>query len=117
MSDTDRDTTYVGQVKWFNHKAGYGFITLIGDTLGLELNDEDIFVHHTALQTKENNYKYLTEGEYVWFKKESTKKNDHKYQASNVIGCFNKQLLCEVRQNNRNNNDEWKTVKDKSSSN
>ena len=39
MGDTDRDTTYVGQVKWFNHKAGYGFITLIGDTLGLELND------------------------------------------------------------------------------
>ncbi len=118
MSDTDRDTTYVGQVKWFNNKAGYGFITLLGDTLGLQLNNEDVFVHHTALTTQENNYKYLIEGEYVWFNKEETTKNNHNFQATNVTGCFSSKLLCEVRQSNRNNNDEWKTVKkEKKSSN
>ena len=36
---------FTGRVKWFNNKAGYGFITITdGDRSG-----SDIFVHHSAI--------------------------------------------------------------------
>ena len=47
----------VGTVKWFNSERGFGFI-------GRE-NDEDVFVHHTAIQGE--GYKSLDEGERVEF--------------------------------------------------
>ena len=34
-----------GRVKWFNNKAGYGFITISSD----EQSGEDVFVHHSAI--------------------------------------------------------------------
>ncbi|HOV91033.1 MAG TPA: cold shock domain-containing protein [Syntrophorhabdaceae bacterium] len=46
-----------GTVKWFNDSKGFGFITKDDGT--------DIFVHHTAIQTK--GFKSLTKGEAVRF--------------------------------------------------
>ena len=50
-----------GRVKWFNNKAGYGFVTV---TNGHHL-DKDIFVHHSAINVSSEQYKYLVQGEYV----------------------------------------------------
>jgi CspA family cold shock protein len=47
----------VGTVKWFNDARGYGFIAREGD--------EDVFVHHTAIQGE--GYKSLDEGQRVEF--------------------------------------------------
>ena len=33
-------------VKWFNNKAGYGFLTFVAE----DQTTEDIFVHHTEIQ-------------------------------------------------------------------
>ena len=44
-----------GKVKWFDNKKGFGFITDEGG--------QDIFVHHTAIQSK--GYRTLNEGETV----------------------------------------------------
>ena len=44
-----------GRVKWFNNKAGYGFITI---TDGFRL-DTDIFVHHSIINVENQQYKYL----------------------------------------------------------
>ena len=57
---TDR---LLGRVKWFNNRAGFGFVTVLDG----EKKDEDVFVHHSALKTDEQQYKYLVSGEYVEF--------------------------------------------------
>ena len=46
-----------GTVKWFNNDKGYGFIK--------RETGEDVFVHHTAIQT--SGYRTLNEGERVEF--------------------------------------------------
>ena len=47
-----------GKVKWFDNKKGYGFIEQDGV-------EEDIFVHHTAIQGE--GFKTLSQGEDVEF--------------------------------------------------
>ena len=46
-----------GKVKWFDNKKGFGFI--LGDA------GQDVFVHHSAIQS--TGYKTLNEGESVTF--------------------------------------------------
>jgi len=85
-----------GVVKWFNNSAGYGFITVCD---GSRKND-DIFVHHSALLTSKEQYKYLVQGEYVDFDLvETTDKSDHQWQAGNVSGVDTGSLMCETRNN------------------
>lgn len=100
VSDNFKDTAivdwrYTGRVKWFNVKHGYGFITPV-KTHGEQLN-EDIFVHHTSITVGVDQYKYLTEGEYVDFNLEKTESGDHEYHAVDVTGIAREFLLCETR--------------------
>ncbi len=60
-----------GTVKWFSNEKGYGFITREGG--------DDVFVHHTAIQTE--GYRSLTEGQKVEFE---VVQGDKGLQASNV---------------------------------
>lgn len=91
MSETMR----TGQVKWFNAKKGFGFIsTTDGDeTL-------DVFVHHNGIQVGSEQYKYLVQGEYVSFTLTDLEEGDHKHQASNVTGLSGGKLMCEIRNEN-----------------
>ena len=82
----------IGCVKWFNNKAGYGFISLIdGDQVGKE-----IFVHHSGIGVNEQQYKYLVQGEYVEFVLSSTHGGQHEFQAVNVTGIKGGKLMCET---------------------
>ena len=86
-----------GRVKWFNNKAGYGFITVTqGDHKG-----EDVFVHHTAIVVAQEQYRYLVQGEYVEFELCMVSEGDHKCQAGNVQGIDNGKLMCETRLDSR----------------
>tara|TARA_B110000977_G_C10964393_1_gene449847 strand:- start:667 stop:1026 length:360 start_codon:yes stop_codon:yes gene_type:complete len=76
----------IASVKWFNHKAGYGFLT------DLE-SDSDVFVHHNGIQTGDNVYKTLTTGEYVEFS--TTQDKTGKTLAVEVTGIRGGKLLCE----------------------
>lgn len=113
----DTSKRYSGKVKWFNNKAGYGFITLnSSNPLDEELNNSDIFVHHSVINVKTEQYKYLVQGEYVELSLIPAK-NQYKYQASNVSGVGGGNLLCESRYLNDNhkyksNNpqEEWSKV-------
>ena len=83
----------VGRVKWFNNKAGYGFITVTdGDRSG-----SDIFIHHSSIQVENQQYKYLVQGEYVEFYLVRTTSTEHEWQASNVHGINGGKLMCETR--------------------
>lgn len=89
-----------GRVKWFNNKAGYGFLTVEnGDDV------EDVFVHHSALRTSEEQYKYAVEGEYVEFVMSPADSENHKWQASDVTGLDGGPLLCETRNARRQRDD------------
>ena len=83
----------VGRVKWFNNKAGYGFITVAdGDRAG-----SDVFVHHSGVMVGNEQYKYLVQGEYVSFKFDHTPGGKHEYQAGDVSGINGGKLMCETR--------------------
>ena len=47
VSSSDENSSAVtrGRVKWFNNRAGYGFITVSSG----EHKNEDVFVHHSAV--------------------------------------------------------------------
>jgi CspA family cold shock protein len=83
-----------GRVKWFNNKAGYGFVTVTDGSR----SGSDIFVHHTAINVSEQQYKYLVQGEYVQFSLSSTPSGNHEFQATNVLGINGGKLMCETRQ-------------------
>lgn len=85
-----------GVVKWFNNKAGYGFLTLMVDGQ----TSEDIFVHHSEIQVGKDQYKYLVQGEYVEFVL-STDAGEHKCLATAVRGVNGGKLMCETRNETR----------------
>jgi cold shock CspA family protein len=87
----------IGQVKWFNNKAGYGFVTVRDG----EYADKDIFAHYSALRVTTSQYKYLMEGEYVEFDLVKTEGGKHEYQATDISGIKGGGLMCETRNANR----------------
>ena len=91
-----------GRVKWFNNRAGFGFVTVLdGDK-----KDEDVFVHHSGIQVSSEQYKYLVQGEYVSFALRESDNDDHPYQAGDVRGVLGGWLMCETRNANRSSRDE-----------
>ena len=92
-SATASAPSILGRVKWFNNKAGYGFITVTdSDRAG-----SDIFVHHSGVRVDSEQYKYLVQGEYVTFKLDHTPGGAHEYQAGDVSGINGGKLMCETR--------------------
>tara|TARA_Y100000591_G_C21853784_1_gene713475 strand:- start:5687 stop:6112 length:426 start_codon:yes stop_codon:yes gene_type:complete len=98
MTSGTSDKKEIGQVKWFNNKSGFGFITVVkGDHLG-----EDVFVHHSDLFVSEEQYRYLIAGEYVEFEisdiaDSESSDTTHKFKAVKVSGVCSGKLMCEVR--------------------
>ena len=91
--ETNSAERLTGRVKWFNNKAGYGFITVTdGSKTG-----SDIFVHHSAISVLNQQYKYLLQGEYVEFSLVNVKNSTHECQAAVVCGIKGGKLMCETR--------------------
>ena len=90
---TTSDERLIGRVKWFNNKAGYGFVTVTdGPRSGT-----DFFAHHSAIGVANQQYKYLVQGEYVEFSVATTQNSNHEFQASNISGINGGKLMCETR--------------------
>ena len=87
----------IGQVKWFNNKSGFGFITVCE---GGEYAGKDIFVHFTAVNVSDSQYRYLVQGEYVEFDVSKPERGEHEFHATNVSGVKGGSLMCETRRLN-----------------
>jgi len=94
--DFDESTSYTGRVKWFNNKAGYGFITVCRSSEGDRVGD-DVFVHHSGVKVASEQYKYLVQGEYVDFTLRKSDSGAHPFQASDLTGVAGGKLMCETR--------------------
>jgi CspA family cold shock protein len=89
---------FTGRVKWFNNKAGYGFVTVTdGSNAG-----KDVFVHHTSIKVDSEQYKYLVQGEYIEFTLSAANgEGGHEFQAGDVSGIKGGKLMCETRRETR----------------
>ena len=90
---TSEDTTYIGRIKWFNNKKGFGFLSNCE-------TEEDVFIHHSGIKLNEatlnsdvNVFKTVIEGEYVSYQKKIDEEN--RTVAKNVTGVLGGILLCE----------------------
>ncbi|MCP4267116.1 MAG: cold-shock protein [Candidatus Brocadiaceae bacterium] len=63
-----------GTVKWFNDKKGFGFISIE--------DGEDIFVHHTAIES--DGFRTLEEGDKVEFEIVKGDKGDKAEQVKKI---------------------------------
>ena len=91
--ETNSASRLTGRVKWFNNKAGYGFVTITdGDKSGM-----DIFVHHSSINVSNQQYKYLVQGEYIEFKLINVENSTHECQAADIGGIKGGKLMCETR--------------------
>ena len=93
-ADTNEQVRVIGQVKWFNTKTGYGFIT----TREGEHAGKDIFTHFSSIQVNDSQYKYLVQGEYVELSVIKSTTGNHEYQPANVTGIKGGGIMCEIRQ-------------------
>jgi len=99
MSTTAAETTtteitaglrHTGCVKWFNNKAGFGFITMV------DASSKDIFVHWSSIKVENSQYKYLVQGEYVEFELVKPEGDKHEFHAVSVSGIKGGNLMCET---------------------
>lgn len=81
----------LGQVKWFDNKLGYGFVSVLTNTH----KGTDIFVHQTNIHPLETEYRTLMKGEYISL----NISEDDKIQALNVTGVLGGSLRCDEPRN------------------
>ena len=92
------DKKLAGCVKWFNMKTGFGFLTVVQSVCGSDLKvGSEIFVHHSNVKVTEEQYRFLVQGEYVEFGVSNIANGQHSCQAVNVTGMFGGKLMCETR--------------------
>ena len=95
MATTATTDVTSGRVKWFNNKAGYGFISVPDCETGEE---RDMFVHHSEIKVDQAQYKYLVQGEYVEFViAPINRENKIDMHATSVRGINSGKLMCETR--------------------
>ena len=107
MSSTDHlvSRRFVGQVKWFNNKAGFGFVTMKND----DGDHVDIFTHYSTVHVTDAQYKYLVQGEYVEFSITSTQTGSHPFQASSICGIKGGKLMRVTRNDFKSSRNAYKT--------
>jgi CspA family cold shock protein len=105
-SDSSSSEKFTGRVKWFNNKAGYGFVTITDGSK----SGSDVFIHHSSIKVDAEQYKYLVQGEYIEFTLSNVEGGKHEYQASEVCGIKGGKLMCETRNELKSARTTYKSV-------
>ena len=95
-NSVDNANRLVGQVKWFNNRLNYGFITVVTPNFQ---GNRDVFVHQSHICPNKSTYRTLFQGEYVSFELTQTEgdnSNGHEFHAVNVTGIEGGNLMCDV---------------------
>ena len=85
-----------GSVKWFNNKAGYGFVTVKGG----DHDGKDVFAHYSAIKVADDQFRYLVQGEYIEFELTKDESGKHDFVVSNISGIKGGSFMCEVQKAN-----------------
>ena len=104
--DSSSSEKFTGRVKWFNNKAGYGFVTVTDGSK----SGSDVFIHHSAIKVDAEQYKYLVQGEYVEFTLSTVEGGKHEFQAAEVCGIKGGKLMCETRNELKSARTTYKSV-------
>lgn len=88
-----------GSVKWFNNKAGYGFVTVKGG----DHDGKDVFAHYSAIKVADDQFRYLVQGEYIEFDLTKDDFGKHDFVVSNISGIKGGSLMCEVQRASEKN--------------
>ena len=104
--------SYIGRVKRFNKKSGYGFIEILSNGGGELPVGTDVFVHHSHITVEPQGiYRYLNVNESVVFKIGTTDSQEHPHQAVSVhcsgdgkLNCENSAVVGMIRASRRANN-------------
>ena len=93
-SNENNQERFLGRVKWFNNKLGYGFISYRAND-----QDNDIFCHYSHVKPNNETFRTLSQGEYVEFGISECEENEKagKYQAVNITGPNSGPLLVDSR--------------------
>jgi cold shock CspA family protein len=79
-------------------KTGFGFLSVVQSVSGSDLKvGSEIFVHHSNVKVAEEQYRFLVQGEYVEFDVSNVANGQHSCQAVDVTGMFGGKLMCETR--------------------
>ena len=90
--DPGRIGSMTGQVKWFNSKKNYGFITCLATGIEYFVHIDDIWPRWGGFA---GHYKTLYSGEYVSFNMAPSDADDTKSKAVDVRGIGGGPLLCD----------------------
>ena len=81
-----------GSVKWFNNKAGYGFVTVKGG----DHDGKDVFAHYSAIKVADDQFRYLVQGEYIEFDLTKDDSGKHDFVVSNISGIKGGSLMLQM---------------------
>lgn len=110
ISDSSSSEKFTGRVKWFNNKAGYGFVTITDGSK----SGSDVFIHHSSIKVDAEQYKYLVQGEYIEFTLSNIENGKHEYQAAEVCGIKGGKLMCETRNELKSARTTYKSISQES---
>lgn len=87
-SATSPSNTFLGSVKWYDSKKGYGFLKPLGPP------SPDVFVHAVDIKATLCERPVLITGEYVQFQL-GEPSEERRAKAINVTGIYGGPLLCD----------------------
>jgi len=84
------ENTEIGQIRFFDHKKGFGFIDVLGPDS--EHHGKEVFFHFTEINC-ESSFKKVIPGEIVYFNVSNKPGDNTKKVCTNIKGVYGSKML------------------------